>query len=474
MERFNEFITEKTVEEIPLTDLHIYILGLGADEGTFAELMTKVAKKKNVKHDLIDVDEAYITSKDVEKGSVIVRGDDDKEYNMSIHNSIVFVRAGAIKSLTAQALISSLQSIGFFMVNDLQAMLLCDNKMASAIELGRNNIPVPRTSIVNNVESIESAHQNIGGQFPVIIKTLRGTQGIGVSRVDSMESLISVCQSLWKFNADLLIQEYFELKSDIRTLCINGEVIGSAERKKKDDKEFRNNVHLGAETLPYKLSDEEHKLVVQAARTSGAVYCGVDHCKVGDKFYVLEINGSPGIRSHFMGYKDGKPTQKINDEQVLTKVLNRLSLEEGRRPLFRQEVGYIESIKLDGLNKNLIRAKFDTGNSSDATMLHVDELEVDGDIAKWKKNGISFESDIIDISKPYRGKEPFDVRPVIEHGVTFNNKRYIIELGLTEKDTASEMLVNRRTMTQFKVSVNPNRKFVVSDYAGKDDAYTKD
>ena len=109
MERFNEFITEKTVEEIPLTDLHIYILGLGADEGTFAELMAKVAKKKNVKHDLIDVDEAYITSRDVEKGSVIVRGDDDKEYNMSIHNSIVFVRAGAIKSLTAQALISSLQ-----------------------------------------------------------------------------------------------------------------------------------------------------------------------------------------------------------------------------------------------------------------------------------------------------------------------------------------------------------------------------
>ena len=165
---------------------------------------------------------------------------------------------------------------------------------------------------------------------------------------------------------------------------------------------------------------------------------------------------------------------KINDEKVLTKVLNRLALEEGRRPLFRQEVGYIESIKLDGLEKNLIRAKFDTGNSSDATMLHVDELEIDGDIAKWKKNGISFESDIIDISKPYRGKQPFDVRPVVEHGIMFNNKRYIIELGLTKKDTASEMLVNRKTMTQFKVSVNPNRKFVVSDYAGKDDAYTKD
>ena len=68
----------------------------------------------------------------------------------------------------------------------------------------------------------------------------------------------------------------------------------------------------------------------------------------------------------------------------------------------------------------------------------------------------------------------FDTRPVVEHGITFNNRKYVIELGLTEKDTASEMLVNRKTMTKLRVSVHPNRKFVVSDYAGKDDAYTKD
>ena len=176
-----------------------------------------------------------------------------------------------------------------------------------------------------------------------------------------------------------------------------------------------------------------------------------------------------------MGYtEEGKPTKKISDEQVLTKVIDLLSLESHRRPLFRKEVGYIESILLDGFENNLIRAKFDTGNSASATMLHVDKLEIDGDVAKWKKNGLTFESDIIDISEPRRGGQPFDKRPVIEHGVTFNNKKYTIEIGLTEKDTASEMLVNRKTMTQFKVSVNPNRLFVVSDYAGKDDSYTRD
>tara|TARA_B100000287_G_scaffold196166_1_gene185327 strand:- start:4558 stop:5988 length:1431 start_codon:yes stop_codon:yes gene_type:complete len=476
MERFTEYLIEDD-DQLPLKELEIIVLGLSDEEGTFADLIQKVAKKKEMKHTLVDVTQAYIASQDVEIGQVQMRNIDgqDKDITINMHNTIVFVRAGAIQTLTAQALVSALQTIGFFMINDLESMLLCDNKMASAIQLERNNIPIPRTSIVNNPKSIETAHKKIGGKFPVIIKTLTGTQGVGVSKVDDMSSLVSVCQALWKFDADILLQEFFDIKSDIRTLVINNTIIGSAERVRKEGKEFRNNVHLGADTLPYSLSDEEKAIVIAAARASGAVYCGVDHCKVGKNYYVLEINGSPGIRSHFMGYnKDEKPTSKISDEKVLSNILDHLADEDNRKGLMRQEVGYIESIELDGMPKNLIRAKFDTGNSASATMLHVDELSIDGDTAKWKKNGLKFESDIIDVSEPKRGKKPFDTRPVIEHGITFNNKKYVIEIGLTEKDTASEMLVNRKTMTKLRVAVNPNRKFVVSDYAGKDDSYTKD
>ena len=477
MERFNEFLVEKTEEPLKPSELEIVVLGLSDEEGTFADLIQKVAKKRGMKHTLVDITQAYITSSDIEIGEVKLRNIDgeDKDMTVNMHNSIIFVRAGAIQSLTAQALVSSLQTIGFFLVNDLESMLLCDNKMASSLALERNNVPIPRTAIVNNVKSIEDAHKRIGGKFPVIIKTLRGTQGVGVSKVNDMASLTSVCQSLWKFEADLLIQEFFDIKSDIRTLVVNGEIIGAAERIKRDSKEFRNNVHLGADTEPYVLTDKEAQIIVEAARTSGAVYCGVDHCVVNKEVYVLEVNGSPGIRSHFMGYdEEGEPTKKIKDEIVLGKVIDKLSLEENRRPLMRKEVGVIESIRLDGMEDNLIRAKFDTGNSTAATMLHVDKLEIDGDTAKWEKNGIKFESDIIDVSKAYRGKKLFDTRPVIEHGITFNNRKYVIEMGLTLKDTASEMLVNRKTMTKLRVSVHPNRKFVVSDYAGKDDAYTKD
>ena len=257
-----------------------------------------------MKFTLINVDEAYISSVDVDLGSVVFQNYDgeDGEIELSKENSIVFVRAGAIQNLTSQSLVSSLGTYGFFMVNDLESMMLCDNKMSNVIALDRNNIPTPKSSVITNVKSIESAHEKIGGKFPVVIKTLTGTQGVGVAIAESKQSLVSVCQALWKYDAQLLIQEYLPLKSDIRTLVVNGKIVGSAERVKQDDKEFRNNVHLGAKTLPYKLSDEEIKLVKQAARATGALYCGVDHCKVGKNNYVLEINGSPGIRSHFNAY----------------------------------------------------------------------------------------------------------------------------------------------------------------------------
>jgi len=480
MQNFNEWqesvenpIIEKKVFEKDPSKLHCIVLGLGDEEGTFADIVSKLTKKRGMKFTLINVEEAYIANADVDLGSVVFQNYDgeDGEVEISRENSIVFVRAGAIQTLTSQALVSTLGTYGFFMVNDLESMMLCDNKMSNVIALDRNNIPTPKSSVITNVKSIDSAHKKIGNKFPVVIKTLTGTQGVGVAIAESKQSLVSVCQALWKYDAQLLIQEYLPLKSDIRTLVVNGKILGSAERVKQDDKEFRNNVHLGAKTLPYKLSDEEKELVKQSARATGALYCGVDHCKVGKDFYVLEINGSPGIRSHFNGYdlENGKSLGKISDEQVLENIVEHFIHELHRKPLFRTESGFIERIKIDGLD-NPIRAKFDTGNGTNASMLHVDKLKIDGDTAIWEKNGNKFTSNIVDVSIARRLPTIEEKRPVIEMTVNFNNKAYPnTRIALTTTDSASEMLVNRELMSTFKVSVNPNRRFILSDHVGKED-----
>ena len=473
MQNFNEYFTEKFEEPIEQQDLHVVVLGKGGEEGTFADLAEKVSKKKNIKFNIVHVDEAWISQKDVEIGKVTIQNADgeDTPVEIEIYNSIVFVRAGAIQTLAAQAIVSSLQVIGFFLVNDLEAMLACDNKMSNVIMLERNNIPSPKSSILSNKKSIEDAHERIGGKFPVVIKTLTGTQGVGVSIVNDMASLVSVADSLWKFDAQILIQEYFNIESDIRTLVLGGKIIGSAERIRKNPNDFRNNVHLGADTKPYKLSQEEMDVIISSARSSGALYCGVDHCMYKGKPYILEVNGSPGIRSHFYGYdlQTQKGIGNQSAEQMISSIIDFFSSDLNRRQLMRSEAGYIETIILKGLEDDPIRAKFDTGNSAIATMLHVDTLEADGDFVKWTKNGKSFRSEVIDISEPSRGLVDFDKRPIVEHEIRFNNKTYTAELGLTTKDTASEMLVNRKLMTQFKVAINPNRRFILSEVTEKND-----
>jgi hypothetical protein len=122
------------------------------------------------------------------------------------------------------------------------------------------------------------------------------------------------------------------------------------------------------------------------------------------------------------------------------------------------------------MEKNPVRAKFDTGNSAKASMLHVDSMDVKNGKVTWTKNGYKFEDKLLYISKPMRGQKPFDERPVIEHEITFNNKKHIAEIALSLKDTASEMLVNRKLMTKFKVAVNPNRRFILSNKTARNDS----
>ena len=103
-------------------------------------------------------------------------------------------------------------------------------------------------------------------------------------------------------------------------------------------------------------------------------------------------------------------------------------------------------------------------------MLHIDKLEIDGDTAIWEKNGDKFKSSIVDVSIARRLPTIEEKRPVIELTVNFNNKSYRnTRIALTTTDTASEMLVNRELMSTFKVSINPNRRFILSDHVGKED-----
>ena len=111
---------EEEAEIVPYNELHVVVLGTGDGDGTFADIVEEVSVKRDIKYNFVDVTKSWIAASDIDIGTVKLRNIDGKDTNVDVstHNSIIFVRAGAIATLTSQAFISSLQDIGFLLVNN--------------------------------------------------------------------------------------------------------------------------------------------------------------------------------------------------------------------------------------------------------------------------------------------------------------------------------------------------------------------
>jgi len=468
--KFKEFITEK----VQRSDIQVAILTkIDADsKAVVSNMILKECKKRNIPCYIINTSEAWVSKNDLEKGTLLISNIDgeDTEIEFDLSKTMCFTRAGVLEDETGLALLSTFENAGAFMINTRNGMLTCDNKMSAYISFERDNIPTPRTALISNEKGLIHAHEKLGGKYPVIMKTLTGTQGIGVSVVESEKSMVSVAQSLWKFGAALLLQEFLKFDFDIRTIVVDGRILASTKRisAKKD---FRSNRHREATTEPYKLSDEERIVVLQAARSVGAYMVGVDHATVNNQLYVLECNGSPGVGSEFALYNTAKREDtyigKTTTDNVIKELFDYLTQDVHRKYSFTREAGFHERVNIDGYGP--VRAKLDTGNGTVASMFHVDKIDVSGKTVKWEKDGKKFTSKLQGESQATRMGD-IDERPIVFVDLTFNNKFYTdVPIGLTTKDSRSTFLVNRDLLTRFKVNVNPNRKFVLSSWIERSD-----
>ena len=466
MKNFQSFITEENVSD---GDIQIAVITkVSSDkEEVVANQLKKYADKNNIPCHLINTREAWVSDNDLERGTLTISNVQGDRIEFEISKTVVFVRAGVLDNEVGLALLSTFEKAGAFMINNRDGMLTCDNKMSSYITFNQNGIQTPKTSLINNDESVEDAHKRIGGKFPVIIKTITGTQGIGVSIANDYKSLLSNVQSLWKFGAELLIQEFLEMDFDVRTIIVDGVIIASTKRiKPKED--FRSNRHRGAETEPYILSDDEKKLLLNAYRSTGAYMVGVDHTIVNGKSYILECNGSPGIGSNF-GNGDGKQT---TNERLIEKIVTHVGKVKSRFVGATQTAGFVERIEIVGLGP--YRAKFDTGNGTRASMFHVDKLDIKGKMVTWERDGKKFTNRIVGVSRPVH-VDQIDKRPIVLVDIKFNNTLYKdVPIGLTTRDSRSTFLINRELLTRFKVAVNPDRKFVLSSYIERGDDNDED
>ena len=205
-----------------------------------------------------------------------------------ISNNMTRYGCAVVRQFEMQGIWTSANSISITRARD---------KLRAAQILAKYNVDTPKTFVSRNTADIDDLLDEMG--LPVIIKLATGTHGNGVVLADTRKAAKSALQAFYLYNEDgtnILLQEYIKESAgtDIRAFVVGNRVIASMQRASLDD-DFRSNLHKGGEGTPIKLTDEEKRVALKAAKAMGLHVCGVDLMRSNRGPLVLEVNASPGF-----------------------------------------------------------------------------------------------------------------------------------------------------------------------------------
>ncbi|HSX06385.1 MAG TPA: RimK family alpha-L-glutamate ligase [Candidatus Saccharimonadia bacterium] len=196
------------------------------------------------------------------------------------------------------------------------------DKLRSYQILARQDVGIPKTVFARETANLEEVVDLAGGA-PVIIKVARGTHGNGVVLAETKKAAKAVMQAFYVEGVNFIVQEFVEESAgtDIRALIVGGRVVASIQRQSLDD-DFRSNTHQGGVGSLVKLSPEEERTAVKAAKAMNLPICGVDMMRSKDGPKVLEVNSSASI----------KTPELVTQRDVATKIIEYIERNAKARP----------------------------------------------------------------------------------------------------------------------------------------------
>jgi len=282
-------------------------MGIDCYQLKVADGYFSVNKKGNlVAHNYhVDIDPARVQSKTVEH--------DEKGWEVDPENTICFLRVAVGRGVR---LAEQLRLYGVKTINSRFTHMICDDKWLNYSAMFRAGLRQPRTAILTHEENLDTPIKEIGGKYPMILKTAQGTQGVGVIYIDSKQTLLSTMQLIKKIDeaCAMLIQEFIKTPYDVRVMVLNGEVVGQLKRPVISG-DFRSNISQGNEPQKIELTELEKSECLKAAKSVNGKWLGIDFIPSEDREnkppYFIEINSSPGT-----GYID-----ELNDINISKLVL---------------------------------------------------------------------------------------------------------------------------------------------------------
>jgi len=209
---------------------------------------------------------------------------------------VLLPRMGAGTTYFALSVIRQFERLGVPTFNTSLSTETVRDKLFTHQLLSRANLPIPKTMLAKFPIDIGLVERALG--FPIVVKTLSGTQGSGVFlcetrlHFEDLMELIRATQS----NANLIFQEFISDSRgrDVRILVIGGRVVAAMERTSVNDN-FKANFSLGGDVKPFKPNRDAEWLALESARLLGLDIAGIDLLFDGDGFKICEANSSPGF-----------------------------------------------------------------------------------------------------------------------------------------------------------------------------------
>jgi len=411
-----------------------------------------VDEAKRAGHDIyiVQVEGAIIT---YDNGYKIFNADDKDGFEID-NDTVAIVRGSVRLKKSYLDLLSQLEKIGVCMVNSRETVEISADKYRTYLKLQDYGLTQPKTVLIPNVDTLQQSLESLDSKFPIIMKTLEGSKGVGVLFIESERQIESLVQLLYNQNedVDLLIQEYIKTDGDIRVIVLGGKVIASMKRDVVEG-DFRSNVSQGAKVKEYELTDLEIEQCLLAAKAIDGSWVAVDFIPSKNPKteppYILEVNHSPGTEG----------IEKATGDNIVKKVIDFYSNPKNRYAVPSQ-CGWEEIVTVKPFGD--LVAKFDTGNAL-YPVLHAEDIEVKGNKITFTNGEKTITTKLVGdyVSMTGGGK---DERYLIELEFEFAGSSYgKITFGLDNRDAFNtDVLLNRKTMRMLNVMVNPRRKYIVT------------
>ena len=209
---------------------------------------------------------------------------------------LVLSRTGAGTNYFTRSVMRQIEKFGIPVYNDADSISRVSDKLLTSQLLVKENLPIPKTILVNGDVDVELIEKEVG--FPCVVKATSGSKGKTVHLCQTKKDFISLMSLLSSISLKktMIIQEFVDAQpgTDLRVWVIGGKTVVAMKRTGAEG-DFRANISQGGTAELFEITDEVDYLARETARVLGLQIAGVDLLFDKDGYKICEANSSPGF-----------------------------------------------------------------------------------------------------------------------------------------------------------------------------------